>query len=62
MKQPWREPTMEELDALIAHQYANLPSWWESANPKEKETNEEARLERIRQRSRRQKMKKRPAA
>ena len=50
--QSWREPTMEELDARIAEQYANLPKWWESANPKEQETNEVARLERLRKKSR----------
>ena len=57
--QPWREPTMEELDALVARQYANLPKWWDSAAPKERETNEDAKRERLRRKSwgRRQKEK-----
>lgn len=27
---PGREPTEEELDAMIAEQRANLPPWWDA--------------------------------
>jgi hypothetical protein len=32
---PGHEPTMEELDAIIAEQMKCLPNWWYSSMPRE---------------------------